>query len=269
MKVIISHDIDHLTVKEHLFKDAIVPKFVLRSIIELLNKKISAREYLLRHKTLFENKWQNIEELMSFNKLNQIPATFFIGVNNGLGLAYNIKKAECWIKKIKENGFDIGVHGIAYKDYESIKKEYSDFQKILSQNHFGIRTHYLRKTDKTLNLIEKTGYLFDSSTQEIKSPYKINNLWEFPVHIMDGYVIENRKRWQTQTIEKAKKITLQQIEFIRKQKINYLTIIFHDRYFHDSFFTWKQWYVWLIGYLKNNNFNFTSFAEAIKELENK
>jgi hypothetical protein len=34
MKIIISHDIDHITVFEHK-KDLIIPKFIIRSFIEL------------------------------------------------------------------------------------------------------------------------------------------------------------------------------------------------------------------------------------------
>ena len=48
MKVIVSHDIDHLTVSEHLFKDAIVPKYYIRSYIELLSGKISLAELFNR-----------------------------------------------------------------------------------------------------------------------------------------------------------------------------------------------------------------------------
>ena len=39
MKVIISHDIDHITAREHL-TDTIIPKFIIRNKIELLTGKI-------------------------------------------------------------------------------------------------------------------------------------------------------------------------------------------------------------------------------------
>jgi len=40
MKVIISHDIDHITVFEHK-KDLILPEFILRSSVELLLGSVS------------------------------------------------------------------------------------------------------------------------------------------------------------------------------------------------------------------------------------
>ena len=61
MKIIISHDVDHITVWEHLTKDFIIPKFLLRNKIELLTGKIGFNEYCLRIKDVFNNKFQSIQ----------------------------------------------------------------------------------------------------------------------------------------------------------------------------------------------------------------
>lgn len=92
MKAIISHDVDHITVWEH--KDLIVPKFLIKSTIELLSGTIPFRDYLSRYEDLIKNKWQNIEELIKFNTKNGIPSTFFLGVNNGVGLVYSLENAD-------------------------------------------------------------------------------------------------------------------------------------------------------------------------------
>lgn len=47
MKAIIFHDIDHITVTEHLLSDLIVPKFLIRRNLELALGKISFAEYVL------------------------------------------------------------------------------------------------------------------------------------------------------------------------------------------------------------------------------
>jgi hypothetical protein len=148
MKIIISHDVDHITVSEH-FRDSIIPKFIIRSKIEFLTGKISFKQYFLRFKHLLQNKWQNINELMEFNLQNNIPATFFIGVNNGLGLNYSLKLSEKWIKKIIEKGFDCGVHGIAFQNQADIDIEYKIFREISGLDKFGIRMHYLRMDTNT------------------------------------------------------------------------------------------------------------------------
>lgn len=58
------------------------------------------------------------------------------------------------------------------------------------------------------------------------------------------------------------------LEEALSKNINYLTILFHDRYFNDAFKTWKDWYVWVINYLKGNRFMFINYRDAIKEMTN-
>ena len=162
MKVIISHDVDHIKVWEHK-RDLIIPKFIARSFIEFVLGYISFFELKNRGKSIIENRWQNLEELLQFDKENDVPSTFFIGVNNGVGLSYSLKNAKLWIKIIQQKGFDVGVHGIAFDDYIVIEKEYELFKDILKSNNFGIRMHYIRSTSKTLDFLNRAGYLFDSS----------------------------------------------------------------------------------------------------------
>lgn len=268
MKIIISHDVDHITVWEHK-KDLIIPKFIVRGFIELVTGSIGFTEYFLRFKELAKNKWQNLEELMEFDRGEQIPSTFFIGAANGLGLSYSLKNAEFWTKKIIEKGFDVGVHGIAFNNYDDIKDEYDTFRNLSGLKKFGIRIHYVRKSEDTLKFLDKAGYIFDSTLNKLEDPFKAGNLWEFPLHIMDGYVFTEHRRWQTQTLEQAEDKTKRIIEKAYKTGIKYLTILFHDRYFSDSFKSWKGWYVGTIGYLKNSGFEFRTYREAIQELEKK
>jgi len=266
MKVIISHDIDHITVWEHK-KDLIIPKFIIRSFIELLSGKISLNETYFRLVDMLRNKWQNLEELMAFDKEQNVEATFFIGVSNGLGLKYSLQMAELWTKKIIDKGFDVGVHGISYRELKGIKDEFETFKRTSGLEEFGIRMHYLRTDENTLAFLEKTGYLFDSSVYNLKNPFKIGDMWEFPLHIMDGYVFIVNSHWQNVSLEKAKEGTKRLIEEAYKKGINYFTILFHDRYFSEGFKQWKEWYIWLINYFKNNGFSFVNYKNAIIELE--
>ena len=268
MKIIISHDVDHITVWEHR-KDLIIPKFLGRNIIELVIGTLTYKEFLLRFTNLFKNKWHNIEELIDFDRKEHIPSTFFIAVDNALGLHYSLKDAEFWIRKILQKKFDVGLHGIAFDNSKDIKNEYNVFKKISKLNDFGIRMHYLRNNDNTVEYLNNAGYIFDSTLFELRNPFKVGDIWEFPLHIMDGYLFHKNSRWQNQTLEQAKNETKRKIDEAYKKDIKYFTILFHSRNFNDSFSSWKNWYIWVIGYLKNNGLEFTNYREAIKELENK
>lgn len=268
MKIIISHDVDHITVWEHKY-DLVVPKFICRSFIEAALRSISISEIRNRFNDFLKNKWQNLEEIARFDKENDVPSTFFIGVNNGVGLSYSLKNAESWIKIILDRGFDVGVHGINFENYDSIRKEYETFKSLSGLKKFGIRMHYLRNTKDTLKFLNEAGYIFDSTLYKLENPFKIGDLWEFPLHIMDSYTFHQNSRWQNQTLEEAKGTAKAEIDRAYSNGIKYFTILLHDRYFSDSFKSWKDWYIWIVDYFKKGRFEFISYRDAIRELENK
>lgn len=268
MKAIISHDIDHIKVTEHLFRDAILPKYIARMHVELGSGKISLREYVLRWSDFFKNKWQNIDELITFNNVSGVPSSFFIAVNKGVGLNYSNESALVWMEQMKARGCEIGIHGIEFDNEEAIKKEFDLFVSMTGMQKPGIRMHYVRNTADTYKLLARAGYRYDSTEHAFKNPYKIGEMWELPFQIMDGWVIENGKSWQSASLEAAKENTLRLIDRAHSEKLDYLGIDFHDRYFSHSFKTWLNWYMWLVDYLKQNKIAFVNFDQAIHELEN-
>lgn len=267
MKAIISHDIDHITVWEHLFKDTIIPKYMARMHVELLSGKISLREYTLRWSDFFKNKWQNVDELITFNNISGIPSSFFVAVNKGVGLNYSNTSAMLWIEQMQSRRCEIALHGIEFDNEELMRKEFELFKQITGQQQFGIRMHYVRNTGKTYQLLAKSGYRYDSTEHAFKNPYKIADMWEFPFQIMDGWIIENYKSWQSLNLEQAKTNTIKLIDKAQQNNLRYLGIDFHDRYFSHSFKTWLDWYMWLVDYLRANKIEFINFNGAIDELE--
>lgn len=267
MKVIVSHDVDSIAALGEHWKDLVIPKLAVRSSIELFLGRIDLKQFSLRIKEVLKNKLHNLEELMTFDGQNAIPSTFFVGVNNGLGLCYSQEIAKIWIRKILKKGFDVGTHGIEFDNYNGIVNERALFQELSGLENFGIRMHYLRNSGNTVELLNQSGYLFDSTVYELESPYKVGNLWEFPLHIMDTCLFNKDVRWQSQSLTQVKDETLRILEEARNKGIEYFTLLLHDRYFSNSFRAWKEWYIWLVLYLKNNKVEFVSYKKAINELE--
>ncbi|MCC6289106.1 MAG: hypothetical protein IT249_14595 [Chitinophagaceae bacterium] len=259
MKIIISHDVDHYSWSDHLLKDLFIPKFIVRNNIHFLKGKISAAEYFGRYATMLNNRQHRLTELTKFNNRHNIPATFFIGMRNALNLSYNYKNAGRIVEIIKQGSPDaeIGVHGIAYNNMEQMKEEYERMKKLIGSSLNGIRMHYLRNDAGTLGFLNEIGYRYDSTTYDLKNPYKVGNLVEFPASIMDVSVIGTR------SFDQIKDLTLQHLETAKENKLDFFTVIFHDVYFDDVFKNSKNWYIWLIEYLKSQNFEFTNFENAI------
>jgi len=266
MKAIVSHDIDHLTLSEHYLNDLIVPKYFVRSHIELLSGKISLKEFFNRVGDVFKNKWQHLESLHEFNKKHAVPTTYFIGVNKGEGLSYSKTEAAYWIHKLLELGCEVGPHCIEYENFEKIHAEYAEFKKLSTLTTFGTRMHYIRTNEHTYTNMAKAGYLFDSSEMGYKAPYRIGSMWEFPFQIMDTYIIEKPKQWQSKNFFQSCEATKIIIDKAADLNLPYLGIDFHDRYFSDSHKTWKDWYMWLIEYLVENRIQCVNFTTAVQEL---
>ncbi len=268
MKVIISHDVDHIDAKDHLLKDLILEKMFVRSILQLFGRRISFRTFACRTTMVFRKRMNRIDEIMAFDKAHNIPSVFFFGMSNTLGMSYSREKAKGYIEKVLGNGFDAGVHGCDYTDPERIREEHDNFAELSGKKDFGVRNHYVRYDDETFGKMEEAGYLFDSTrfnkTQiELTAPYKIGKMWEFPLHIMDGYVCEQGR------LQEGLKKTFRIIDEAEGKDLNYLTILFHDFQYDDVFDPeLKQWYEKTIEYCENKGFSFISYRDAIKELEN-
>lgn len=88
MKIIVSHDVDHLDSTDHLFRDLILEKMFIRSFIQFLKKEISLKTCMYRMTMVFHKRMNRIEEVMEYDKKNKIPSVFFFGMDNVLGMSY-------------------------------------------------------------------------------------------------------------------------------------------------------------------------------------
>jgi hypothetical protein len=239
----------------------VLPKFIVRSQIEFFLGKISIQEYLHRIGDFFTNKWNGVDEVMDFHDSKNIKSSFFVGVNNGVGLSYSLPQSAAIIQRIVSRGFDAGVHGICFDSYDGIKREYDLFKQFSGFDSFGIRMHYLRQNEHTLNYLSQAGYAFDSTVAKNKNPYLINGMFEFPMHLMDSWLFENGKKWQDFSTEQAKEKTLRAVEKAQIENLSVMNILFHDHYFSKSFASWMNWYIWLVEWLVQNKFEVITFKE--------
>lgn len=267
MKVIVSHDLDHITAWEHAW-DGVLAKFLIRSSLQLMSGSIELGEYGSRIAELVRNQWHNLDELIEFDRRNRIPSTFFIGMSRGLGMSYNRNAARSWIARFRDAGFDVGVHGLAYEKAVGIREEFEAFRALSGLTSFGIRMHYLRSSENTSHLLEKTGYLFDSTSMGVTHPLISGRLVEFPLAIMDVRVMYARGGINPVPLAEAQETTKLIIAKALEADLPYLTVLFHDRYYSGCFKVWKQWYEWLIEYLQKKNIPFTSFRDAVAEFKN-
>ncbi len=264
IKVIISHDVDHLFANDHWFRDLIYPKMWVRTTIQLLKREITLKEWWLRCISCFRKERHNLDSLMDFDESHGVKSTFFFGTNQGLGMSYKPEEARSTILKVHNRGFAVGVHGIEFQDFEGMKKEHDTFKQVTGIDPCGIRMHYVRFDDKTFEKLSNIGYPFDTTEFDKqndgtrKNPYKIGNMWEFPLTIMDAYLPGK--------YEEAKQKTLDLLEESKEKGLQYITVLFHDNQYCEDYQDMKKWYEWLIQYfIESREYEFVSYKEAILE----
>ncbi len=264
MKIIISHDVDHLFNSDHLF-DLFFPKMWVREIFTYVSRRITFREWYLRMISPFRHNLHNIDQLMSFDMAHWIPSSFFFGMENGLGMSYKKEKALPTIDKVFKNGFDVGVHGISYDNPTNIQDEFNKFIELVGQQSDGIRMHYVRFCKDTFYYLSNAGYSYDSTEFDkeagccLKNPYKIGKMWEFPLCLMDSYLPYD--------FDKAKKRTIELLNEAKNMELDCFTVLFHDKHFCDDYAVLRNWYEWFIEYCERNSCVFISYNAMIDTLE--
>jgi hypothetical protein len=266
MKIILSHDIDHLNWSEHLLRDTYIPKLILRTGLQRIKNLIDTKTALARIDCISKNRLHRLDELIRFLKNEQIRSTFFIGFGNGLNLSYTNKQALDIGQRLVNDGFAVGIHGIQYNSLEGIKSEKTKGTSLLSTQKFtGIRMHYLRYDPHTPQLLSASGYMYDSTEYKIADPYEVcAGLWSFPIGVMDCYAVTP----EHESLELGKTYTLKLIKEAIHKKLNYFVVNFHDIYFDDNGYNnYKEWLIWLVQHLKNQGHTFTDFETAITDLQ--
>lgn len=267
MKIIISHDVDHIDGWCHWYKDLYWEKFVIKALLFFLRGRISFKMLMRRLTYVFTRRMECVDELMAFDGKYGVPSTFFIGMDNALGMSYSLATAEKMAKHIDDAGFDFGVHGVAYNDKDKIRSEYNRLKDIIARNAlnvklFGVRNHYLRgRGDLAMHQWQSdAGYVFDSTDYAIKSPYKVGTMWEFPLALMDAYILADYDN----DMDVVRQASVDALKEAEAKGIPYFTILFHNPspVFPDA----KAWYYWFVDYLSKVGYEFISFKDAIKEL---
>ncbi len=263
MKIIISHDVDHLFWNDHL-RDLYYPKLWVRETLAVLRGRISAGDWARRMTIPFHKNLNHLADIMRFDKENGVPSTFFFGMEKGLGISYGHKQALGAIRKVQAGGFAAGVHGIAYQDAGAMRSEFMAFQDLTGSAPEGIRMHYVRFADNTLQALSDAGYAFDTTVFDkktgfhIQAPYQVNGMWEFPLTIMDTYLPYDEQKIRERTQEILGKA--------EEQAVGYCTVLVHDTNYSPVYPVYRDWYEWLVGYCRQKGFGLIGYHDAVREL---
>jgi len=252
MKIIVSHDVDHLYLSEH-WKDRFLPGLMIRTVKDLRSGNVQIKGAINR----FSYRLNRIRELVEFNENIGVTSNFFFGMANGLGLSYHSEKARPFIEHLVSKNIFVGLHGMAYDNKEALLNESKLLEEILGYKPEGIRNHYLRQSESTKRIMAEVGFKFDSTDRGLINPSMIDGIYSFPISIMDVDVIKPGCHYN--------KIWEDTLSIVQNAKLNSLecfVINFHDVYFSSvAYPIHYKWYINLIKYLKSEGCEFGNFIK--------
>jgi hypothetical protein len=263
--IIISHDVDHISPYEHL-NDLILPKFIVRALLERYMGYITYEELYKRYVEFLNGKWNYLSELAEFDSRNGISSTFFFAVGNGFGLKYKINQAKPFVDMIVQHGLAIGIHGIERQSVDKMKAERQRFLDSYGYDCSGIRMHYLARDHSMIREICDVGYVFDSSLRGNGSAMRIGNSIHFPLHIMDSDMLLCKKRYQSAHTTAAFVATRERISRLIEAKVDYISVLFHDRYFSDAHSSWRDWYQRVVEWILDQRIMTTNYNVAAERI---
>lgn len=260
MKVIVSHDVDHFCLGEH-WRDTFIPGLAWRSMKSCIRGELPLSCLVKRFS------WQvnRIQKLHSYNQTHGLPATYFFGMRNGLNLSYHWKAAKKHVRFLRQANIDIGLHGMAYDDESQLREEKERLEELLDSPVEGIRNHYLRLADSTLENMNRVGFKYDSTHSGLELPFKSGELIEIPISIMDVQLIQKGRH--PRDLDLWMDESWSRIQNAEEKNLPYFVINFHDMYYSDGWPMFQSWYERFTQELKKRHYEFVSFGEALSEFE--
>jgi len=179
-------------------------------------------EFILERKDRFEkevienlnekNPYYGIPDLMELEEKFGVKSTFFFRTiyENG-----SFNDYEDDIKLLLKSGWEIGLHSdpSSIQDIEKIQNEKIALETLTRSAIIGNRVHFLKFDNDLPSKLSKLGFIYDSTVRNSKNRidkdemghYKLGNIIEFPLTLMDAYLFTYMKISEDGLVETFKK----------------------------------------------------------------
>ena len=292
--VCLTHDIDFIRIRDHKFDHTILGflyRAAIGTLIDVLQRKRSIKELYQNWKAVLKlpfvylglasDYWFKFDRYMELEKNVNAKSTFFvIPFKNRAGhkvagkyayrraARYDVMDIQEMVKKLINNRFEVGVHGIdAWHDTTAAREEKNRIAAISEKNRVGIRMHWLCFDKNTFGKLDEAGFAYDSTfgfndavgyragTSQAFKPIGTKNIFELPLLIQDTALFNPKHM----SLTKNEAWDLSK-DLIEKAAVygGMLTILWHDRSLSPERL-YEDFYIKLLAELKNRK---TWFATA-------
>jgi hypothetical protein len=298
----ITHDVDFVSIRNHKF-DHTFFGFIFRalfvSLLEFISSKTSLSKLLRNLKAvvslpgvylgILNDFWFQFDRYMRIEE--DIRSTYYFipfkghpgdidTTNNhphkNRSAKYEINEYKTLIENLINKGNEVGLHGLdAWHDTTKGRDELQVIRHITGDDNLGVRMHWLYYSDKSPSVLEKTGFLYDSTlgynetvgyrsgTTQVFRLSGYLNVFELPLNVMDTAMFYPMRMGLTE----PDALTLCK-RLIRNFKTygGVFTINWHQRSLAPER-CWDNFYSELLQELKSENTWFVTAKQAVKWFE--
>jgi hypothetical protein len=293
----LTHDVDFVNIRDHFFDHSFFGfcyRALITSAVDLVKGRISARKVLKNYLSvlslplvfagILKDPWERSQHYVSLEKKYK-SSFFFIPLKNSAGrnlnndpshwmraAQYNITKVKNIIAYLKDNNKEIGLHGIdAWAAVESAAAEKKLLEKESGSSPAGTRMHWLYFSEKSHEILDKTGFAYDSTvgyndsigyragTAQAYRPLGISALLELPLHIQDVALFT--PSFLNLTEKQALPVCLRLLETTKKYG-GAITLLWHFNTIGPEKF-WGNFYAALIKELEDMHAWISSADEVV------
>ena len=198
-------------------------------------------EHILERKERFDkvtidnlgtrNPYYNIPDYMEIEDRYGVKSTFFFRTIYEGGYFYEYEDE---IHSLIRGGWEIGLHSDpkSVNSLEKLGDEKERLELLTKHPITANRVHYLNSDVELASMLQSLGFIYDSSVKKRKDRvtkddlgfYKIGNLIEFPVTLMDAYLFTYMKIKEPQIVALFEKT----LDYCKNVKKDIITVIWHD-----------------------------------------
>jgi hypothetical protein len=293
--VCLTHDIDFIGIRQHRF-DHSMWGFLFRSTVgaarDLVRRRVSIGRLFRAWKAAASLPFVYLGWLKDFwepfgwylQVETGLPATYYVipfkgrpGTNvpgpraSRRATAYDIGDLARWAIALKNQGCEVGVHGIdAWRSVHSGREELARVVALTGDARVGIRIHWLLHDSNTFALLDQAGYVYDTTggyndtigyrhgTTQVFRPLNAKSLLELPLHIQDGALFFPDRL----DLSESEAWTRCAALISRAQTGGgVLTVLWHDRS-HAAERFWGDFYIRLVDTLRASDAWFGTAAQV-------
>jgi hypothetical protein len=260
--LLLTHDIDFIRKYSHPIKlgTTLYHQFENRSNLNEILSSVRFFFQEIRHPSSSVY-IKGISKLAEISRRNEIKSIFFFQATDpskyDSGYSINDPQIQTEIQRIKEYGFEIGLHPSydSYNNYQKLAVEKQNLEKQLSREVKFIRQHYLRfkvpltwqiqsqadfTTDFSLGYPEMGG--FRCGTCHSFHPYDLTNkkemkILETPLIVMDRTLMNYRKMKPKQAFDRISEILKRCLEVE-----GVFSLLWHNSSLMDEYKEWGDMY---------------------------